>query len=279
MRIMDLTTVRGRSMAGANLSSATLSGFDLRGTDLSGADLRDADLSLIRSGMTPAWTALVVGAALVVSVALGLVIGASTRYLRAMYESADVRLRFVALFVSASLLVFVVAGVWRGLRFATRDVLPVTAALAIAAGLIAIVTGTGTGAGALTAVMFLVVAAVIVVLAVLVRAVGGAGGRVLFSLVAIAGGLAGGAAGGGLFAALVAISAMLMARRDHAPLLARTTAAVASRHGTSFRNANLAGANLNGAKLIACDFRGADLHGARLDRAHAMLCWFDKEAS
>jgi hypothetical protein len=277
---MDLTNVRGRSMPGANLSSATLSGFDLRGTDLSGADLHDADLSMIRSGMTTGWALLVVLGALVLSVVLGAIVGVAARYLRGMYASTDVREEMVAMYVTASLIVFLVAGVWRGLLFAVRNVLPVCAALAVAAGLIAIVSGTGRGVGALDALVFLAVAAVVVTLAVLARSVGSTGGRIVFAIVAIAGGLAGGAAGGGLVAAIVAVTAMLMARRrEQSPLVSRTAAALASRHGTSFRNANLAGANLNGAKLVACDFRGANLEGAHIDRKHATLCRFDKEPS
>ena len=282
--IMELSTadVRGRSFAGANLSSATLSGFDLRGTDLSGADLRDADLSLIRSGMSRGWAVAVVAASLVVSLALGVIVGMCARDLRALYATGDVRLQMVALYVAGALLVFLIAGTWKGLRFAARNVLPVTAALAVAVGVIAIITGAGTGVGGLVALLFVVIAAALVALAVLVRAVAGGAGKLAFSVVAIAGGLAGGAAGGGLAAVAVAVAAMAMARRSEKleasyPLLARATAAIAARHGTSFRNADLAGANLNGARLVACDFRGANLRDVHLDRANARLCRFDKE--
>jgi hypothetical protein len=234
--------------------------------------------------MTRGWTALLVAASFVLSVGLGIAIGLCVRLLRALYTSGDVRLEMIALFVVASLLVFLVAGVWRGLRFAVRNVLPVTAALAIAAGVIGVISGAGTGSGALLALVFLVLAAVIVGLAVLARAVAGTTSQLFFALVAIAGGLAGGAAGGGLVAVAVAIGSMLMARRSAKleadyPALARATAAIASHGGTRFRNANLAGANLDHAQLVACDFRGANLQGARIDRASTRLCRFDAVAS
>ncbi len=262
------------------MPAASLAGSDVRGTDFTGADLHDADLSRIRSGMSRKWIALLAAGSFVLSVVLGVVVGLCVRYLRAMYLSEDVRQRMTAMFVFAALLVFLIAGTWRGLRFATRNVLPVTAALAVAAGLISVFSGTGTGSGALFALVFVGIAAVMVTAAVLVRAVAGTTTELVFSLVAIVGGLAGGAAGGGLGATAVAICAMLMARRsaklEHEyPTLARVTAAIASRGGTRFRNANLAGANLDHAQLVACDFRGANLQGARLDRATMRLCRFD----
>jgi hypothetical protein len=272
--------VRRRCLVGARLPSASLAGLDLRGADLTDADLHGADLSRIRSGMSRGWAALLVTGSLLLSIALGVLVGICVRALQSMYASDDVRQRFVALFVVASLLVFLAVGIWRGLRFATRNVLPVTAALAVAAGVIGVISGTGTGIGGLVVLVFLALAAVIVALSVLMRAVAGTTGKLVFSIVAIAGGLAGGTMGGGLTASVVAISAMLMARRSARleaayPVLARTTAAIASRGGTRFRNANLAGANLAEARLVACDFRGANLAGARFDGATLRLCRFD----
>src|SRR5690606_11713252 len=150
--------------------------------------------------------------------------------------------------------------------YAVRHVLPVTTALAFAAGLVAMISGAGTGSAALLGLVFIVLAAVLVGLSVLVRATAGTTSQLLFAVVAVAGGLAGGAAGGGITAAAVAIAAMLMARRSATlepeyPLLARITAAIASRGGTRFRDANLTGANLDHARLVACDFRGANLTG------------------
>jgi uncharacterized protein YjbI with pentapeptide repeats len=62
-------------------------------------------------------------------------------------------------------------------------------------------------------------------------------------------------------------------------VLSRVIAAIASRGGTRFRGADLAGANLEHARLVACDFRGANLRGARLDRATVRLCRFDPVAA
>jgi hypothetical protein len=272
--------LRGRCFVGARLGSASLQGRDVRGADFTGADLRGADLSHIRAGMSRGWAALLVVGSLALSIALGAVVGTCARFLHSMYVGDDMRRRLVVVFVVVAVLAFLIAGIWKGLWFATRRVLPVAAALAIAAGAFGVITGIGTGASGLLALVFVALAAVIVALSVLVRATAGTTGGLAFSIVAIAGGLAGGATGGGVIAAAVAIGAMVMARRsarlDAAfPALSRVTTAVASRGGTRFRDANLAGANFEHARLVACDFRGANLRGARLDRAAVRLCRFD----
>jgi hypothetical protein len=277
MTSRPISNVRGRSFAGAQLASAALAGEDVRGTDFTGADLHDADLSNIRAGMSRGWAAWLVLGSLAISIALGVLIGACARYLGAIYTSGDVRGRMAVLYVISALLVFLVAGIWKGLRYATYQVLPVTAALAVAAALSAVVSGAGTGLVALLTIVFLALAVVVVTLAVLVRATAGTAGKLAFALVAISGALAAGAAGGGLFATAIAISAMVMARRTARiealyPGLARATAAIACRGGTRFRDADLRGANFEHARLFACDFRGAKLDGAHLDHATMQLC-------
>lgn len=279
-----LTDLRGRCFSGARLASVSLAGRDVRGADFTCADLRGADLSHVRTGMSHGWTALLVAGSLALSIGLGVVVGLCARFLYAMYAHDDTRFRLVVVFVIAALIAVLIAGIWKGLWFATRHVLPAAAGLAIAAGAIGAISGIGTGAGGMLALVFLALATVIVTLSVLVRATAGTAGGLYFTVVAIAGGLAGGAVGGGVIAAAVAIGAMLMARRSARieaafPLLSRVTAAVASRGGTRFRDADLAGANLEHARLVACDFRGANLRGARLDRQAARLCRFDPVAA
>jgi hypothetical protein len=275
------SSLRGRSLVGAQLSAVSLAGSDLRGTDFSGADLHGADLSHARSGMSRSWAAIVAAGAFVCSIGIGLAAGVCTRYLHALHSSDERRLRVAAWFVTAMLLVFVVAGIVKGLAYAVRVVLPTSAAIAAVVAVAAIVTGVGTGKGALVALVFLAFVALVVALSVLVRAVAGTEGRVIFALVAITGGLAGAAVGGGLGSTAIAIGAMLMARRSAKlesafPLLERTIAAIASRGGTSFRGATLANANLSDARWIACDFRGADLTGARFEHATLRACRFDR---
>lgn len=231
--------------------------------------------------MSRAWSAVVFIGSALFSLALGVVVGLGSHTLRLLFASADLRLRMGAMFVAASLIVFLFAGIWRGLHVAAYQVLPVTAALAVASAVIAVITRAGTGIAAALALVFLAVAAAVIGLCVLARATAGASGTVFFMITSIAGALIAGASGGGIGATIVAISAMIMARRSQKaearyPMLARATAAIACRGGTHFRNANLSGANLEHAHLVACDFRGANLDHARLDGAELRLCRFDR---
>ncbi len=275
--------VRGKSFAGAHLASVRLAGSDLRGADFTGADLHDADLSNIRAGMSRGWATLVFAGSLVLSLALGVLIGVCVRYMTGMLATGDTRHAMAALFVISSLLVFLVAGIWRGLRYATYNVLPVTAALAVAAAISAVVSGSGTGIVAALTLVYVALAAVLIVFAVVVRAVAGTIGTLHFMVVALGGAVVAGVAGGGLLGTAIALGAMLMARRSakleqQYPTLARLTTAIACRGGTRFRNADLRGANLEHARLDACDLRGAKLSGARLDHATLHLCRLDAAA-
>lgn len=259
-----------------------MSGADLRGADFSGADLHGADLSRARLGMSLAWAALVVALALAMSLAIGAVSGVAGRFLHALIASDDAKHRIVGIFVAVSLLVFLGAGIWKGLRWATRLVLPAVAAVGVAVGLIAVIAGAGTGAAALAAVAFVMLAAAIVTVSVLARAAAGIAGTLYFAVVAISGALIGRALGGGVAALAVAIGAMLMARRSARthdfPLLSRLSTLLACRGGTRFRDADLSGAHFDGARVVATDFRGARLEGASFDGAEIRLCQFDRAA-
>ena len=271
--------LRGRSLAAARLPLASLAGSDLRGADFSGADLRGADFSRVRAGMSRWWTAVLVFASLILSIGVGALSGIAGNFLHELATSDDLRRRALGVFVAGGLLVYLLVGIWKGLRVATGNVLPVMAALAVAAGIVGAVGGTGSLVGALAVVAFVFLSAASVVLSVLARAVAGTAGVWLFALVALSGAVTGRAPGGGLAALAVAIGAMLMARRaaimqDDFPRMARISTALACRHGTRFRDADLTGACFEGAVLVACDFRGAELAGARFAGARIRLCRF-----
>ena len=272
--------LRRRTLVGAHLAGAHLRGADLRGADLGGANLRGADLSGIRAGMGPRWQAVVALAALVVSIGVGALSGLLGGFLWRLITSDEPRRQMIGGFVVAVLLVFLGAGIWRGLGVAIRSVLPVTASVAVAGGVVFIVAGVGTGVGALTVLVFLLLAVLIVLLSVFARAVAGAVGALAFVVVAISGALVGGWLGGGQVAFAVALGAMLIARRSSAreaihPRLTRGLAKLACRGGTHFRDADLTDARFDDAQLTACDFRGARLEGADLERAQTHLCLFD----
>ena len=67
--------LRDRSFAGAALDGADFSGSDVRAADFSGASLVDADFTNARIGVKPLTGALILIAAILVSVLAGVVVG------------------------------------------------------------------------------------------------------------------------------------------------------------------------------------------------------------
>lgn len=259
----------------------SFAGADLRGVSFEGASLAGANLSGAQTGMRTRWKLVLVGVALLVSIALGVATGLGTKSLRSLLESGEPRKVSLALNAFAALLVLIVAGIWKGGDFALRNVLPVIAAMVVAAALIAIVTGVGSGAGAVAVLGVVLLGLAVVGLGAIVRAVAGTVATATFAVVAIAGGLAGGFVGGGLAAVIIAVSAMLIGRRTlrataKYPRMSRWCVEIACKRGTRFRDADLSGADFSRADLTACDFRGANLRGARIeDAAQMRMCLFD----
>jgi uncharacterized protein YjbI with pentapeptide repeats len=277
------TDLRRRSLAGADLRAARLAGADLRGADLSKADLRDADLSGARAGMSRRWAALLVTGAMLLSIGVGVAAGLFGRWVIDLAEGPDVFHRIAAWVVAVVIFVFVLVAIGKGLWVAAR-VLPVTGGAALVLGLIAIATGLGPGTGALLAVALLVLATIVLLLSVFARAVAGTLGGVAFVAVALAGAAAGGLLRGGAIAVVLALGAVIIARRsanrhETAPWLEEIIAALACRGGTRFADADLRGARFDGAQISACDFRGANLEGTSLSPATTQYCRFDEALS
>lgn len=274
--------LRARSFRGQNLERASLAGSDLRGVDLSGAILRGADLRGVRTGMRPAWAALVVALAMVSSIAAGVVAGYAGRLVERAIASEVPGLRAMGIFVAVALAVFLFTTAIWGLRSAVRLVLPIELSVVVIAAVVAIATGAGTGRAAFVGLAYLVVVALTVTLATLARTVAGGAGAIFFTIVAISGALTGAALGGGLAATAIALASLVAGQRvlrgaKGFPRLERIASRIAARGGTSFRHADLSGAHLEEAKLSASDFRGARLDAVEWTSATRRLCVFDGE--
>lgn len=272
--------LRGRSLRGRRLAGADLRGADLRGADLTGADLRGADLRGIRTGAGSAWATLVVGGALALSVGTGALAGVGGRYLAQLLASEATTDQVLSVLVISVLVVFVLAAIVLGLGHALRTVLPVLAATFAVGWLVTLAFGLGSGHIALAALGFVLAVAVVVVLAIAARTLAGGVRAIAFMLVAISGALAGTLLGGGFAATVVALGTVIAAQRSlhGAPgytRLAKLVASITTHGGTSFRDADLSEARLEGTTLQACDLRGARLETARLDGARLRACRFD----
>lgn len=257
---------------------------DLRGARFDGAALAGADFTGVRTGLPWRKEVFFTFAGLLIAVGLGVITGLGGRYLKVLLGSDDPRRVALALYADSALLIYILAALWKGAGVATRTVLPVIAALMLSTAVISVATGVGTGAGAFAVIGVVLIGAALVALGALARAVAGTVATAMFILVALSGGIAGGLAGGGIPAIVIAVSAALIGRRaikgskDY-PRLARFTVEVACRHGTSFRGADLSGADFSKATLRSADFRGARLAGTKFDGASIQLCLFDGDRS
>lgn len=280
-RVRRGEALRERALAGARFHGMDLREVDLRGTDLSRADLSSADLRGARPGLTRRWSWVLVPSALLVSLGCGVAAAYAAHVLARAFGSEVLVTRAMGVFVAVALALFLAVAVLRGLRLATLRVLPAEMILIAVLGLVAIATGAGTGHLALLGLAFLLVAGLIVVFAIAARALGGTAGKAAFTLVALSGAALGAALGGGLVATLIAIAALLAAQRalhgaEGFPLLERTLAHIAAHGGTNLREADLRGARLDGARLLATDLRGAKLEPTQLEAADVRLCLVDR---
>lgn len=265
----------------ANLSGADFRSADLRGADLEGCDLRGADFSGARTGMRPSWAVLLALTGIACSVIAGAAAGYAARFLQELIRSGVPLERMLGVYLAASLLFMLIVAAIRGPYFAATRVLPFLSGLTLAGAVVAVLGKSGTGKGALAALGFFVVTLAIIVFAAAARSVAGAVGSLFFVVAAVTGALMGASLGGGLTAALIALAAVIIGQRGlrgHAEFhrLRNFSAWVASRGGTSFRNANLRGATFRSTRLAACDFRGAVFGAVDLSGAELHLCLFDR---
>ena len=274
--------LQGRSFRGQDLAGAVFHESDLRGTDFSGANLKGADLSAARTGMRRGWELATLVVALATAIAMGVACGIGGRWLASLMQSPQPRLRWLGVFLSVELGLFLLLFVWKGFTVAARRVLPAAIAIALVAALAAIASRAGSGTGFFAVLAFSALLVAVLGVASIARVVAGSIGSAMFLLVAVTGALVGGMTGGGLYATAVALAGMVAARRalrarGAYPGLTRLGVKVACAKGTRFRNSDLSGATFEAARLHGADFRGAVLDGTRFDAAKMELCAFDQD--
>jgi len=261
---------RGQSLRGQSLEGADFSGKDVRGADFTGADLRSASFRDSNFGVAPKVGAVVLGIAMLITIAAGVAIGWVVDEIRVQVygdrwdeAASGASLIFV-------LLAFVAIIVWRGFDTAIK-VIVVVYLMVLAGNLIAnliwddinwyrALRGTG-----LLLVLFLAILA-----GILGRVVGGVFGIWSVILVAVLGGLATGQAQGGIAGVVVAVSLAVISkravrgdRRDRS--LQRLAHRLIGRWGTRFNGADLTGVDFTGTDASRCGVKGATLEGVIWD--------------
>ncbi|MFW2336175.1 pentapeptide repeat-containing protein [Ilumatobacter sp.] len=265
--------LRGASFSDAQLDDADFGGADLRGADFTRASLIGADFTHARLGVGKVTGAVLLAAALFVSVVAGLVTGYFVTAMRERVTSSewqDVLGGWLLLaIVIAFLLVLVVRGVDAALR-----VFFLVALFAIAIDILVLFLVGDLGMRrverGVSVIGLLFLFGPAAVAGILGRLVGGIFGQSAIAVVAIAGGIAAGRVNGGIAAIVVSVLLVSIAKRALANdqrdrVLRRLAHRIITNRGTRFGGADLRRADFTGTALSQCDMSEADLTDAVWD--------------
>jgi len=226
--------------------------------------------------------ALLVTIALAGSLAVGAASGWAGATLRHLLSSPDSTQRVIGGIVTSYVVLLLAGSLQRGMRATERRMLPPILVLSALATVTGWLLG-GTGAAGVAMLALSLAIYVLVVLGTLARTLAGTFGQVLFVVVALSGALVGKLLGGGFPAAAIALGAMVLGRRSlsgdqRSPSVARVAVDLACAFGTSFRGADLRGAQLDGAVLAYTDVEHALLDPGALQHASVRTCKLDSSA-
>jgi len=270
----------GESFAGADLRGADLSEVvaegvsfrdaDLRGADLSRAKLAGADFAGARLGLRPAASVGLFVVALVVAAMAGVTIGLAVADVREVVRAPgwDNAARG-ALFVLVTVLFLGVLWI-KGLRRAFRVLLASLGVILLVSAVVTTIVGRFEAGIAFRLAALSVLLAVVFLVGMVGRMIGGTYGAAALVVVAVVGGLVSGQAGGGIAAVVVAMAMVVFAKRalyderQDRPIQ-RLTHHVVTARGTRFTGADLRHASFAGTRIAHTDATGALREGVILD--------------
>ena len=268
--------LRGASLADANLDGADFTGADVRGADFTNAGLTAADFTDCRIGVKPLAGALILLAAMLVSVAAGVVVGLLADGMRQRLTSSEWQDLLGGMLLLALIASFFYMLVKQGIARALKLFL-VVVIIAVALDLIVVtIFGEPQYRSTLPVVGPLLLFGPAAVAGILGRVVGGVFGGWAIAIVSVTGGLAAGRVNGGLAAVVVTIILMFVSKRalraDDRDLLSRRLAQrIMARVGTKFTGADLTRANFADTALAQADLSEAVLDGATWDKGRGPL--------
>ena len=276
--------LRGASFQNARLDHANFSDSDLRGADFTGASLVGTDFTHARLGVRPLTGAVLLAAALLVSIIAGLVTGYFMTAMRERVTSSEWQDVLGGWLLLAIVVTFLLVLVFRGVDTALRVFL-VVAALAIAIDILVLFVTGDLGARrverGLPVIGLLLLFGPAAVAGILGRLVGGIFGSSAIALVAIVGGVAAGQVNGGLAAIFVSVllvsiakRALEMDQRDRP--LGRLAHRIITHRGTRFAGADLRRADFTGAALSLCDTSDAVLTDSVWDTGKGPVIFEDE---
>ncbi len=268
--------LRGESFAGASLDGADFSSADVRVAHIRVASLVDADFTNARIGVKPLAGALILIAAMLVSVLAGVVVGLLADGMEQRITSAEWQNLIGGIALLALIVLFFYMLLKHGIVRALKMFL-VVVIIAVALDLIVVtIFGEPRYRDGLPVIGLILLFGPAAVAGIMGRVVGGVFGSWAIAIVSVIGGLAAGRVNGGLAAVVVTVVLMLVAKRalkaDDRDLLSRRLAQrIMARRGTNFTGADLTRANFAGTALTQADLSEAVLDGAVWDEGKGPL--------
>jgi hypothetical protein len=283
----DHRSLRGESFIACDFVGTDFTGSDLRGANFAHANLRGAVLREVVTGLGP----LAAAGYGVLGVVLGVVTGFAASWTGAWVNGAlhapGPGLRVLGAILLATIIADAVATLWRGAPFALEHVAVPMFAIVVVAGLVVLLSGWGSARDfglAMTGAASIVIIAMAIGVGAFARAVSLAAGRWLL-LAVFLGTVVGVRLSNGIAVALTVavVATVLGLKARHRDVRAGVASYAFERlltlGGTSFRNANLEGADFSGVRVRNTDFRGANLVGTRWgDALEIDFCRFDPGA-
>jgi len=256
--------LKNASFRNVDLSNANFSGSDLRGADFSGSNLSGAYLMNTKMGITPKSTFLIFVMALMVSALSGYLAMLAGQTTQAMLASEDPKVRYSGILSVVIAFVLIFYSLWKGGGKAIRQLVIPSLVIVIVIGIIGYITGLGTGKGMFYLGVSIIVVTVMLIVGTIARTAAGALSNIIFIVVAIAGSAFSNSIGGGIGTMILAISCGLISKKalkgseDHG-VLARISAYITRKFGTSFRSSKLTGGNFSKSIISNADFTNAEI--------------------
>jgi hypothetical protein len=260
----------GPSYQGRSLDNADFSAEDLRGADFTGANLRSANFRDAKFGVAPRVGVVLLGLAILASIAAGAAIGwaVTGTFDQLNSDSWDE----VAAGGSIGFLIIslVVVIFWRGFDTAIKLVGGLYLIVLVVNIVANLIWEEVEWVAALRATALIVFVILAILVGVLGRVVGGVFGSWSIALVAVLGGLASGRAHGGISGIVIAVSLVLISKRAlrgdaRDRTIRRMAHRLVGRWGTQFVDADLTGADMTGADTGQCSVKGATLDDVNWD--------------
>jgi uncharacterized protein YjbI with pentapeptide repeats len=264
------------------LPNANFSGSDLRGADFTGSDLSGADFSNVRTGMTTVNAIWLFIASLVVSLFAGYLATLVGRTLSKLLESNDSHIRIAGIVSIVLIVIFILYAIWKGGSKSIFLLIIPAVMLALVSAVVFYASGLGTGKNMLYIALSFFLLLIMFNIGTIARTAAGNLSNILFIIVALSGGIFSKTLGGGIGTLVMAISCAVISKRALAgaegfSFLKKTALLLTSKLGTSFRDAQLAGANFSGSKIHNEDFTGADIASVNWADATRFNCKHDNE--